>query len=274
MQYNGCAQLARLGLHWSPLLSAIVQPSKQRIILYPELKSLIHSKDVATLLALSSPSEVLAHILATFDVSEHDTPDTLYQRVHQSLTVTSPYHGLPEPSVGYCCPKCQTWSARWSKHQDQMKQKSPEHMKLMPDDFLRLYTILLYWKTDLCGYRISLQQDWEPSTTTPVMTAIVPSSSMSLFPPDSEGTLHIPQYIEEIGWLQYTAGLNMRKPEELTKLVTSPFQGVSVYDEGTINHTLEKFLVSLYRGVVIYITDADKRLSVQHPGLQEAVCYK
>lgn len=278
IEYHGCAKLARLGLHWSPLLSAVVQPSMNRIMAYPELKSLISKADVK-LLSPSSPSEVLAHILATFEISEHDTAKTMYYRIHLSLTVKGPVPGLAEPAIGYRCPQCLTWSANWSKHKYQQEQLSG-HENLQAVDFLKSYAVLLYQQPDLRGYRISLPQGWQPSVTRPVMMATEPSPSMGSALPTNisikspaEGTPRVPHYVEAIGWLRYTDSLNMRQPEELMNLVASPFVLVSNHSEGTIAHALETFLILLYRLVIVYISEADKRLSQRHIGLREAVCY-
>lgn len=66
----------------------------------------------------------------------------------------------------------------------------------------------------------------------------------------------------------------MTSPIELVRLAASPFStSASASEKGMLESTFEKFFVSMYRAVFAYITDGDKRLSGQHIGVRESVCY-
>ena len=110
--YVGCAAMLFLGFYWSPVLSCMVSPKDNSIILADDLCSLVQ-KDV-------NLDQIVNHILSSFQIKDQQLA-FLFQTKLRDEVVKIPIPGLCEAESRYQCSDCGIWCSTPINH----KKNSP-----------------------------------------------------------------------------------------------------------------------------------------------------
>ena len=154
--YTGCAVLSFFQCFYSPVLRAIVNPRKHRLLHSHSFKKHIQNR--------SNKYKPIAdklhdHVAEAFDLSEIFTAEELYKKVHQSLILPAPILGLDSPISHYWCPECKmsyttpTYHARDYHPGMQATKKGVE----------RVDVIVLWKERELLRYTVRVTTNALPS---------------------------------------------------------------------------------------------------------------
>jgi hypothetical protein len=210
---DSCAVLQCLGLYWSPLLQALIQPSCIQILLHQDLVPLLKSS--AERFEGHTPEALLSHITRSFDVREQDCPEMIYNRIHKGLQVEGAIPGLNEPEPRFLCNICGKWVDKMARHRWAESKKEGGHTKAIDKKPQKHYTISLFNQQDLRSFRVPLSEGWKPPPTK------VPAIPLPIITPTqaTQKNASAPTYIQAIGYISYLDCLDLQHPTELVALV-------------------------------------------------------
>lgn len=266
---DSCALLRYLGLYWSPVLQALVQPSQSRILLHGDLCRLLIWKDKA-----GNQPHMLSHLSRAFDIRKDDTPQTIYRRVHEGLEVPDKIPGLRDPERRFACNVCGKWVDKITRHKlAERKKPGGGHAEDIrkAKDIPGHYTIPLFNFQSLLSLRVALSESWKPPCTEKAL-AIPPVLTAPSLPPTAP--VQLVAHVQAIGYLRYLRKVDIQHPTELLALIEPPSrEGARRFPVGTLPWKVEMTLQAIRKMATHYILEADHRVSAAHPVLRDSITY-
>jgi hypothetical protein len=268
---DGCALLRYLGLYWSPVLQALVQPSLSRILLHRDLLPLLDKTDKA-----GNQPHMLSHISQAFNIHDDDTPETIYSHVHEGLEVSDKIPGLRDPERRFACNVCGKWVDKIPRHKwAESKMPGGGHAKDIREakDIQGRYTIPLFNSRTLLSLRVALPESWKPPRTKAlaIPSALTAPSPLCTTPVQSPSAV---AHVQAIGYLRYLSTVDFQHPTELVALIEPPSKEVAHrFPIGSLPWKVETTLQVIRKMATHYVLEADQRVSTAHPVVRDAVTY-
>ncbi|KAK2462989.1 hypothetical protein APHAL10511_004976 [Amanita phalloides] len=154
--YTGCSVLSFFQCFYSPVLHAIVNPRKKRLLHSHSFMKHIQNRSQKY---KSMADELHNHVTKAFDLSKVFTAEELYKKVHQDLILPAPILGLNSPKSQYWCPACNVSYTTPTYH---VREYHPG-MQATKKGVAKVDVIVLWVERELLRYTVRVTASAQPS---------------------------------------------------------------------------------------------------------------
>ncbi|KAK2459291.1 hypothetical protein APHAL10511_008693 [Amanita phalloides] len=154
--YTGCSVLSFFQCFYSPVLHAIVNPRKQRLLHSHSFMKHIQNRSHKY---KSMADQLHNHVTKAFDLSKGFTAEKLYKKVHQNLILPAPILGLNSPKSQYWCPECNVSYTTPTYH---VRDYHPG-MHATKRGVAKVDVIVLWVERELLRYTVRVTSNAQPS---------------------------------------------------------------------------------------------------------------
>jgi hypothetical protein len=250
--YTGCAVLSYFQLYFSPVLGAVVSPSRMTLLCHDTLMRTIRSR------VHGADNQALwDHVVKSFSLL--DDAEDMFASKHRSVLLNTPILGLKDPRLVFQCKHCGcsiSFSRSLKDFNQHLSKYHPAVAQVVP---IKTYAVRLWDLNAKCRYQAIMSDSWISSQESPINR-----SRIQVLSYNNTDAVHL----KGSGFQNHFESWDA-KPADLIRLINVHPDLQSWSAERTA-WKIERCIEQIYRLAGDYLSDAERRLE-KSPYLRRAV---